>query len=237
MCHPEPTADLSSYKFHPRATVLHRLNLQVLPGWNKSKDGDEETTFSIVLVTLVPLSPGRMSLPLLCRQTQDTWRLLQASVLCLSICRPGFTSLFSIWYFIHFYEGLLVTSSTEGVTLWYSHCRKRSEWTVLRSNTVLKVTTSASVKCFLALSAFFCLCSFMGDFKTVSPTIKLSQCLISSSIFLDAVAKIPGLIQLANYYREGVFMAVPARTTKLAVASSQPGEEIKWGREIIWNKM
>lgn len=67
----------------------------------------------------------------------------------------------------------------------------------------------------------------MGDFKTVSATIKFSQCLISSSIFLDAVAKIPGLIQLANYYREGVFMVVPARTTKLAVASSQPGEEIK----------
>lgn len=89
MCHPETTAGLSNYNFHLRATALHRLNLQVLPGWTKSKDGDEETTFSIVWVPLVPLSPGRMSPPLLHRQTQNTWGLLQASVLCLSICRQA----------------------------------------------------------------------------------------------------------------------------------------------------
>lgn len=32
-------------QFPPRATALHRLNLQVLPRWNKSKYGDEETAF------------------------------------------------------------------------------------------------------------------------------------------------------------------------------------------------
>lgn len=31
ICHPEPPTDLSNYSFHPRATTLHRLNLQVLP--------------------------------------------------------------------------------------------------------------------------------------------------------------------------------------------------------------
>lgn len=32
-------------------------------------------------------------------------------------------------------------------------------------------------------------------------------------------------------------MIVLSRTTKLAVASSQPEEEIKQGSKIIWNKM
>lgn len=155
-CHSGPTADLYNSNFHPRATALHRLNLPVLSGWNKSKDGDEEPTFYIVLVTLVALSPGRMSPPLLHRQTHNTRKLLQAAVLCPPIYKPGFTSLLSIGYFIYFYEGHLITSSTEGVVLSYSPCRERSEWTALPSHTILKVTILASMKCFFShVSIFF----------------------------------------------------------------------------------
>lgn len=239
ICNPEPTADTSNYNFHPRATALHRLNLQVLPGWNKSKEGDEEITFSIVLVTLVSLSPDRMSPPLLHRQTQNTWRLLQLSVLCLfNLQARLYLLVFDLIFHVflwrapcdQFHRGCCALKQSLQPGEWVNSSPFKHNPEGHNFSTYEMVFQPCKL-------FFFCSCSFMSDFKTVFPTIKSYQCLISSSIFLDAAAKITWLIQLAKYYWEGVFMVVPARTTKLAVASRQPEEEIKRGSEIIWNKM